>query len=119
MPKRIINCPLCGEHMVISELRCPKCDARVKKDIVLCPFCQLPDEDYEFLQVFLRTQGKITDIEKILNVSYPTIKAKIDNLLSTLNLSSYTEEQDPIDALSDGKISVDEAITMLKQRRKK
>jgi len=119
MPKRIINCPLCGENMVISELRCPKCDARVKKDIVLCPFCQLPDEDYEFLQVFLRTQGKITDIEKILNVSYPTIKAKIDNLLNTLNLSSYTEEQDPIDALSDGKISVDEAITMLKQRRKK
>jgi len=119
MPKRMINCPLCSEKMVISEMRCAKCDARVKKDIVLCPFCQLSEDDYEFLQVFLRTQGKITDIEKILNVSYPTIKGKIDSLLRTLNLSSYTEEQDPIDALSDGKISVDEAITMLRQRRKK
>jgi len=119
MPKRIINCPLCSEKMVISELRCPKCDARVKKDITLCPYCQLPDDDYEFLQVFLRTQGKITDIEKILNVSYPTIKTKIDNLLRALNLSPYADEQDPIDALSEGKISVDEAITMLRQRRKK
>jgi len=119
MSKRIINCPLCDDKMVISELRCPKCDARVKKDIALCPYCQLPDDDYEFLQVFLRTQGKITDIEKILNVSYPTIKTKIDNLLRALNLSPYSEEQDPIDALSEGKISVDEAITMLRQRRKK
>ncbi len=119
MPKRIIQCPICAEKMVISELRCPKCDARVKKDIVLCPFCQLSDDDYEFLQVFLRTEGKITDIEKILNVSYPTIKTKIENLLRTLNMTPYAGDKDPIDALSEGSISVDEAITMLKQRRKR
>lgn len=119
MPKRIIQCPICAEKMVISELRCPKCDARVKKDIVLCPFCQLSEDDYDFLQVFLRTQGKITDIEKALNISYPTIKTKIEHLLKTLNLSSYSEEPDPIDALADGKISVEEAVALLKQRRRR
>ncbi len=105
--------------MVISELKCPKCDLRVKKDFSPCEFCQLPEDDYEFLKIFVRTQGKITDIEKILGISYPTIKAKIDDLLKNLKLSPIEEKQDPLDALSQGKLSVDEAVAILKQRRKK
>jgi len=119
MIKKIKICPSCSEEMVISELKCPKCDLRVRKDISPCPFCQLAEEDYEFLMVFLRTQGKITDIEKILNISYPTIKSKIDDLLRSLKISPYEDTQDPIEALAQGKISVDEAVIILKQRRKK
>ena len=105
--------------MVISELKCPKCDLRVRKDFLPCEFCQLSEDDYEFLKIFLRTQGKITDIEKILGVSYPTIKSKIDNLLQNLKLSPLEEKGDPIEALAKGKLSVDEAVAILKQRRKK
>ncbi|GAI05314.1 unnamed protein product [marine sediment metagenome] len=91
----------------------------MKKDFSPCEFCQLPEDDYEFLKIFVRTQGKITDIEKILGISYPTIKAKIDDLLKNLKLSPIEEKQDPLDALSQGKLSVDEAVAILKQRRKK
>jgi len=105
--------------MVISELRCPKCDLRLKKNFAPCEFCQLSEEDYEFLKVFLRTQGRITDIEKILGQSYPTIKTKIDNLLKNLRLSPIDDQDDPIEALAKGKLSVDEAVAILKQRRKK
>ncbi len=105
--------------MVISELKCPACDLRVKKDLSLCEFCRLPEDDYEFLKIFLRAQGKITDIEKILGISYPTIKTKIDNLLKKLNLAPVEGKKDPIDALADGELSVDEVVTILKQRRKK
>ncbi len=105
--------------MVISELKCPKCDLRVKKDFSPCEFCQLPEDDYEFLKIFLRTQGKITDLEKILGVSYPTIKAKIEKLLKNLKLSPIEEKHDPIEALAQGELSVDEAVAILKQRRKK
>ncbi len=119
MKLRISNCPSCHEPMVISELRCVKCDLRVTKDFLPCEFCQLPEDDYEFLKIFLRTQGKITDIEKILGISYPTIKAKIDKLLKELKLSSVTEKSDPIEALAKGELSVDEAVAIIKQRRKK
>jgi len=105
--------------MVISELKCPACDLRVKKDFSPCAFCQLPEDDYEFLKIFLRAQGKITDIEKILGISYPTIKTKIDNLLKKLNLSPVEGKKDPIEALAHGELSVDEVVTILKQRRKK
>ncbi|MEO0095411.1 MAG: DUF2089 family protein [candidate division WOR-3 bacterium] len=118
MIKKIKNCPLCGGRMVISELRCKDCDLRVKKDFPQCEFCELPEDDYEFLKIFLRTEGKITDIEKILGVSYPTIKAKIEHLLKSLNLKPYEETIDPIDAIAQGKLSVEEAITILKSRKK-
>jgi hypothetical protein len=105
--------------MVISELKCPKCDLRVQKDFSPCEFCQLSEEDYDFLKIFLRCQGKITDIEKVLGVSYPTIKTRIERLLSTLHLSPLEGAHDPLDALAQGNISVDEAVAILKQRRKK
>jgi hypothetical protein len=57
-------------------------------------------------------------MEKILGISYPTIKAKIETLLQNLQLSPIEEEHDPIEALAQGKISVDDAIIILKQRRK-
>ncbi len=119
MKIKIFNCPSCDERMVISELKCPKCDLRVKKDFAQCRFCKLEEEDYEFLKIFLRTQGRITDMEKILGISYPTIKTKIDNLLKNLKLAPVEDEQDPIEALAQEKISVDEAIAILKQRRKR
>lgn len=121
MKIKLFNCPSCSEKMVISELKCPKCDLRIHKDFESCDFCSLPEENYEFLLIFLRTQGRITDMEKVLGVSYPTIKTKIDNLLKSLKLSPITpeEESDPLEALAQSKISVDEAVAILKQRKKK
>lgn len=121
MKVKLFNCPSCSERMVISELKCPKCDLRIRKDFESCDFCSLPEQDHEFLLVFLRAQGRITDMEKVLGVSYPTIKAKIDSLLKSLNLSPIAaeEEHDPLEALAQGKISVDEAVAILKQRKKR
>jgi hypothetical protein len=118
MKLKILKCPSCDEQMVIGELKCPKCDLRVKKDFSPCEFCQLSEDDYEFLKIFLRTQGRITEIEKVLGVSYPTIKQMIEKLLTRLDLSPV-EKEDPLNALEEGEISVDEAVAILKQRRKK
>ncbi len=121
MKVKLFNCPSCDELMVISELKCPKCDLRIKKDFEACQFCQLPEDDFEFLKIFLRNQGRITDMEKLLGVSYPTIKTKIDGLLKNLNLSplSLDQEHDPLEALAQGKISVEETVAILKQRKKR
>ena len=121
MKIKLLNCPSCGERMVISELKCPRCDLRLRKDFESCDFCSLPEDDFQFLLIFLRTQGRITDMEKVLGVSYPTIKTKIDNLLKRLKLSPITaeEEIDPLDALAQAKISVDEAVAILKQRKRR
>ena len=105
--------------MIISEIKCPECDLRIKKDFTPCEFCQLTDDDYEFLKVFLSTQGRITEIEKLLGISYPTIKHKVEHLLAQLNLAPVSTQEDPLDALAQGKISVDEAVAILKQRRLK
>ena len=120
MNKIILKCPSCGEGLVISEIKCPKCDLRVQKEFPMCQFCKLSEEDSEFLKIFLRTQGRITDIEKILGMSYPTIKAKIDNLLKNLKLSPLEDKkEDPIEALAQGKLTVDETVAILKQRRRR
>ncbi|MBE0431985.1 DUF2089 domain-containing protein [candidate division WOR-3 bacterium] len=121
MKVKLFNCPSCSERMVISELKCPKCDLKIKKEFEVCEFCRLSEEDHEFLIIFLRTQGRITDMEKVLGVSYPTIKSRIENLLKNLGLSPVAgdTDTDPLEALARGEMSVDEAIAILKQRKRK
>ncbi len=104
--------------MKIQKLRCPDCNLSISKEINPCAFCLLSDDDYEFLLLFLRTQGRIKEMEKLLNLSYPSIKQKIDKLIKNLKLTPIEQGvTDPIDALAQGKISVDEAVALLKKRR--
>ncbi|MEO0226101.1 MAG: DUF2089 family protein, partial [candidate division WOR-3 bacterium] len=82
MNKKILFCPLCNEMLKISELKCSKCNITLRGDFSGCEFCSLTPENREFLKIYLRCEGNIKKIERILGISYPTVKSKIDSLLS-------------------------------------
>jgi hypothetical protein len=69
-----------------------------------------------FLEAFLRARGVIKDVEEALGISYPTVRSRLDELLRTLDLGDDRERERRrviLADLSDGKISSEEAMTML------
>ncbi|MBP1755074.1 MAG: hypothetical protein H6Q59_1472 [Firmicutes bacterium] len=58
------KCPVCGEKLSITKLGCPKCSTAIEGDFQPCEFCRLPEEDLEFVKVFLRCRGNIKDVEQ-------------------------------------------------------
>ena len=75
-------------------------------------FALLPKEHLDFLRLFVKTRGNLKEVERILGVSYPTVRARLDALLKALG---YEEDEgkdrlEVLEALRRGEISVEEAL---------
>src|SRR5262252_10951350 len=78
---------------------------------------RLDGTQLQFVEVFLRCRGVIKNVEDMLGISYPTVKARLANVLETLGFE-IDEERPAADRemrreiladLSSGRISVEEA----------
>ncbi len=120
------KCPVCGEKLSITKLNCPKCTTTIEGDFHPCEFCRLPDDDLEFIKVFIKCRGNIKDVEKELGISYPTVRGKLDTVIKGLGYEIPSKEllkekaaisatrNEIIDQLSKGEISSKEATERLK-----
>jgi hypothetical protein len=116
--KILTECPVCSGQMLISELACEQCGARVVSRFESCSVCRLPQDMYQFLMTFIRTRGSIKEMEKELGVSYPTVRGRMDELQRLLGFTpggSTQSAKDVLDMLERGEINTEEAEAMLKQ----
>ncbi len=106
-------CPVCDLAMYPSALSC-NCGVRIEAPVMLNEFALLKAEHLHFLRIFIMFEGRITDIESALGVSYPTVKAKIATLKDALALAGPFDEVDGVlTLLESGEIDPDEAIRRL------
>src|SRR6185312_16507570 len=82
-----INCPVCSQKLALTRLSCPSCETELSGAFAQCEFCVLTDEDRDVLRVFLASRGNMKDLERHLGVSYPTARARFDDLLRRLGLT--------------------------------
>lgn len=88
----IAKCPSCQGDFYISALRCPNCDMELNGTFELGMFEKLNGEQRSFLLTFLRCRGNLKNVQSELEISYPTAKKKLDDLLDTLNLGESSEK---------------------------
>ena len=87
MKKNLVLCPSCSGKLKISQYHCPSCGININGEFEGCLFCDLNDEDRYLALVFLQTGGNIRDVERVMGISYPTVKAKLAQLLEHLGVS--------------------------------
>ena len=118
------QCPVCGQTMEVTRLRCGHCGTELNGQFAPCRFCTLEEKLLQFVETFLRCRGSIKEVEKGLGVSYPTVKNMLDAALTALNLDERPElravrqeeeKAEILERLSGGEIDVDTAIEALNQ----
>ena len=82
------DCPVCSSRLETTQLGCPHCGTGLVGHFAPCEFCGLDDADLDMLKVFLASRGNMRDLERHLGVSYPTARARFDDLLRRLGLGS-------------------------------
>lgn len=116
-------CPVTGEALIISELTAPESGISIRGRFKMPMTSRLDDEQQHFLEVFLRSRGVISTMEKELGISYPTVRGKVDQLLDSLGLEPYRNERKEkaaetkrkiLKQLEEGKITPSEAKEKLK-----
>ncbi len=120
------KCPVCGEKLTITKLGCPKCSTAIEGNFQPCEFCRLPEEDLEFVKIFIKCRGNIKDVEKELGISYPTVRGKLDSVIRGLgfevlvketmkeNEEKATVRNEILELLSKGEITPKEATERIK-----
>ncbi len=82
------DCPVCSSRLETTQLGCPHCGTGLVGHFAPCDFCGLDDADLTMLKVFLASRGNMRDLERHLGVSYPTARARFDDLLRRLGLAA-------------------------------
>ena len=89
------TCPACGGKLVITECQCSQCRLQMRGEFRPGRFLNLSDDQLTFIQVFLSARGNISEVERILGVSYPTIRNKLDEVNEILTRSNDDIENVP------------------------
>ena len=53
----------------------------------------LDDEDINFIKIFVTSSGSLKEVAKIYDVSYPTVRLRLDKLIQKINLSQDIEAE--------------------------
>lgn len=79
------RCPICAAPTDVEKVRCPSCGTGVEGRFSLGWVQQLSPEQLAFVRVFLGCRGKIKDVEAALGLSYPTVVARLDEVVAALD----------------------------------
>ncbi len=117
-------CPVCEHELTVTQLRCGNCATSLDGGFQLGRFQRLGVEQLGFLEVFIKNRGIIKDVEAELGISYPTVRARLDDLLRALGFpAGETEGSNPrqtrdqrrqvLQDLREGRINADHAAKRL------
>lgn len=118
------QCPVCGQEMEVTRLKCSQCGTELNGTFAPCRFCKLEEKHLQFVETFLRCRGSIKEVERALGVSYPTVKNMLDAALAALGLDEKPEERalrekaekaEILSRLAGGELDVETAIQALNQ----
>ena len=92
MLKLFEQCPACGGPIVITEIKCANCHLTMQGEFKPGLFSTLSDDQLTFVRAFLRVRGNLSEMEKVLGVSYPTIRNKLEEINQALERAEQTPD---------------------------
>lgn len=114
----VSHCPSCGEMLHVTRLKCDTCGVTIEGHFCRDEWEALTREQRGFALVFLRCRGNIREVEKELGISYPTVRARLDEIVTALGdegaaQERVSERRSILQALQTGEIGHQEALRRL------
>jgi len=119
-------CPLCGGEVTVTRLHCRDCDTTFDGRFESGIFSQLNSEQLAFVMLFVRCEGKITRMEDELNLSYPTIRNRLHEVIRALGYEPGISDESPglsdeerreiLEDLDRGLIDAEKAMRLLQEK---
>ena len=89
LPRR---CPSCELRLEIAKLRCESCSTIIEGKFSLPRLARLSREDQQFIELLVLADGSLKEVAKKLNVSYPTLRKRLDELVERLGQEIQSDE---------------------------
>ncbi len=117
----LTTCPVCGDRLSVTRFHCRGCDTTIDGYFEIGRLGRLSAEQLAFIETFIRCEGKLSRMEPELGMSYPTLRARLSEIIRTLGFSvgpesprmSDDERHRVLDDLASGAITPEEAMLQL------
>jgi hypothetical protein len=110
MKKTIEKCPICSHEMTVTKVFCEQCGTTMSGQFGFTSsrFNNLSQEQMDFLLTFIQCEGKFNRMEERLNLSYPTLRSRFNDILAAMGF-------DDAQSIEDKEISKEERIEILQK----
>ena len=118
------QCPICQDTLNVTRLHCRNCDTAIEGHFTLGRLYTLTPEQLDFVEIFIRCEGKIKWVEKELNMSYPAVRARRSSVIEAMGYEVGLAEKEGVTSevrqqvladLSSGKLTAEEALEILRE----
>jgi hypothetical protein len=108
-------CPECHKPLAMRRVECPDCKMSLEGEFELSPLAKLGPDDQAFVIAFLRHHGSIKKMESVFDISYPTVKNRLNAIAAALdkNFEAPTPNLYVLEQLARGEITIEEALEKL------
>lgn len=120
------SCPVTGRPLEVTRLENPESGVVIEGRFAPNEFALLPQDQLEFMRLFVKVRGNLKEVERVLGVSYPTVRLRFENVLRTLGYEVSDEESaarssqaEIVAALEQGEITPEEATERLQALRRR
>jgi len=122
MKSALSNCPVCEGELTVTRLHCDTCETTIEGRFTNGAFAGLSPEQLDFIETFIRVEGKMNRMADEMGISYPTLRNRLHEIIRALGYEPGREEtadipdekrRSVLEELDSGKISADEAMRLL------
>ena len=120
------QCPVCGGELEITSVRCIGCDTAMAGHFTQGRFANLTPQQWHFIETFVRCKGKIKDVEVALDISYPTVVSRLNDVVRALGYDAGDDgaevrraaaieekRREALEKLANNEISPKDALRLL------
>lgn len=109
-------CPECQSPMGIQRLACPQGHVVMEGHFEVPTLAGLSLEEQLFVTAFLRCHGSIKRMEDLFEISYPTVKNRLNAIVDKLDhaLDAPSSNLQILERLERGELTVGETLARLR-----
>lgn len=116
------TCPFCGKRTVTARVECKSCHTSFEGAFELPKLATLDEASQDFIEKFLVARGNMKEMQTELGLSYPTVRARLDEIVTKLGYPAEEEigisKGEVLDMLENGDVTSEEAVELIRKARK-
>ena len=86
------RCPACNSQLKVKSLVCEQCRTEIQGQYELPALAKLSPDDQAFMLEFIKASGSLKEMARLLRLSYPTVRNRLDEVIERVKILENTEQ---------------------------
>ena len=91
------KCPVCDNSLTVTRLHCGQCGTSIEGVFMPGRLGNLTREQVQFVETFMKCKGKIKDVEAEMGISYPTVVARLNEVVRSMGYDVDESDMSEVD----------------------